>query len=489
MENLINKLQPFIPASPSIEIVIGEFDSQVIDAVTKEEYGIVLLNEEGQFEGYESYSFYEDEEELEEQISDKPANIDEMMRLSQLFVDTFIDREVHFSMLNEFTDNNYMVTYEERDPKLDLSIPHTGCTLHFTRNGELTSATIGQTDFELEYPTNEYSKEEAKERLRTTGYLQLSIHLPDEAEEDYGDAKLVNRTNDDLMGVGVDGKVESLYEFMDAKDLPVQRIAATKPTETLEEMLQVHDGLVKKVGEEGSEIWIDPTILVDKDEEEALISVYNNETGHFSYSNLPYEHKEDDSELPLEQMQERAVEFLELVVGNVQEKYVLEEPYDTSMDLTEIDEELVEEEIEQEELEGIEEEDWEELPEPEPTSMFTFYREYHGIRLEGYEAHVHVGIYTGTIRECSVASLSDKQLHSLSQLSITPTITMEEAEQRFFSEMEMKLSRTVKYLDDAKYYTLSYLVDFPKTGNHIEKINAHTGEVTYVDTGIIRESE
>ncbi len=145
MKNLINKLQPFIPGNPSIEIVTDEWEGcQVIDATTKDVYGTIQLNEDGQFEGYESFAFYEEEEEMEEQISNQPPDIKEMMRLSQLFVDTFIEREVHFSMLNEFTENSYMVTYEERDPKLDLSIPHTGCTLHVTRTGELTSAAIGR---------------------------------------------------------------------------------------------------------------------------------------------------------------------------------------------------------------------------------------------------------------------------------------------------------------------------------------------------------
>ncbi|WP_058306427.1 PepSY domain-containing protein [Gracilibacillus massiliensis] len=485
MKNLIKKLQPFVSESNAIEIATDEDGSQIVDSVTKEEYGVVLLNDEGQFEGYESYSFY-DEDEMEETLSDIPVNTNEIMRLSQLFVDTFIDREVQFSMLNEFTDNTYMVIYEERDPKLNIAIPHTGCTLHFTRNGELTSATIGQTDFVLEYPTIEISKEEAKERLRSAGYLQLAIDLPDEDEKNYGDAMLVYRTNDDLMSVSVDGKVESLYEFMDTEIKPVHRIAETTPTETIEEMLHVHAGLMKKLGEDDSEIWVDPTVPM---EEEAIISIYNNEKGHFSYSNLPYENNEEDAKLSLGQLQERAEKFLELVVGNVHEKYVIEEPYDPSEDLTEFDEELFEEEIEQGESEDFEEEEWEELPDPEPTSMFTFYKEYQGIRLNGYEAHVHVGIYTGTIRECSVTNLTEKQLYNLSQLNLSPTLTMEEAEHRFFSEVEMTLSRSVKDLDDVTYYTLSYLVDFPKTGGHIEKINAHTGEVTYVDTGIIKEND
>ncbi|KAB8138205.1 hypothetical protein F9U64_06135 [Gracilibacillus oryzae] len=225
----------------------------------------------------------------------------------------------------------------------------------------------------------------------------------------------------------------------------------------------------------------------------------NDQTGHFSYSNLPFEEDRYDSPLPVDQLKKRAIEYLELVVGNVHEKYVIEDLDDADPNADQVLEELEDlvdeliDELEEEEHEMAEdypEEDWDDdMPEPEPTIMFTFYREHKGLRLESYEAHVHVGEFTGIIRECSVTHLTKEQFQSLENLNTTPTLSLKEAEERFFEEVEMKLGRAVKSLAEPETYTLTYLVDFPETGGHMQKINAHTGEVTYIDTGILKESE
>ncbi|KAB8138204.1 hypothetical protein F9U64_06130 [Gracilibacillus oryzae] len=262
MTNLVKKLKPFINRDFSIEILEDEFFLHIIDRETEEMYGTVLIDENGQLESIDIEGYSDEEIELES--LETPVHTEEMMRLSQLFVDTFVQKEVHFSMLNEFTENSFMITYEERDPKLDVLIPHTGCTLHFTREGKLTSASVGQTDFTLEYPEIEISKEEAKERLRSTGYLQIAIDLPDQEEEGYGKAELIYRANDEYIGVNVDGTVDSLYEFMETEELGVKKIPAANPSETMEQMLQVNDHLVKKTGEDHSLIWVDPTMPVDE---------------------------------------------------------------------------------------------------------------------------------------------------------------------------------------------------------------------------------
>ncbi|SES90864.1 hypothetical protein SAMN05216389_103139 [Oceanobacillus limi] len=477
MQELAKKLQPFIPGNPSIKIVEDEYTTEVIDTHTKEVYGTVHIND-GRFEGYDMEVDYDEEQE---QTYNTPADVAKMLHTAALFVDTFIDREVHFSMLNEWSENNFMVTYEERDPKLGLLLPHTGCTLSFTRDGVLTTANIGQTDVELEYPTIKISDEEAKELLRKSDYLQLAIHFPDEGAEEL---ELIYHTSHDIMGVGIDGRIETVSEFMDAEDLPAQRIPKVTPTETIEQMLGIPNSLIKKDGEEGSVIWVDPNAILDEDEEEeAVISIFDDNINHFSYCNLPFYQTENLTELPMEALMERALQFLELVVKNSNEKYVLEDPYQATEDGDEEIEDL-------DEFEDIDsEEDMDAFPDPEPTQMFTFYREHAGLRLEGFEAHIHVGLYTGIIRECSVTGLSDKQYQSLQNINTTPTISMEKAEQRIFAELEMKLARTVKYFDNPKIYTLSYTPEFPKTGGHIEKMNAHTGEISYVDTGILKEED
>ncbi|UFU00198.1 hypothetical protein KO561_04405 [Radiobacillus kanasensis] len=486
MNELAKKLQPFIVGSPHIEILKDDFSHQIVDVKSGQVYGFVHLNE-GRLIAYE---ISEPEEVEDEQIPfNTPPNVDRIMEVAQLFIDTFINRDVHFSMLNEWNDNHFMVTYEERDPKLDLLIPHTGCTLHFTRDGILTNADIGQMDFQLLYPEITVSSEDAKQLLRKANYLQLSVHVPDLVEMETNPVvELIYRSNHNIMGVGADGNIETVTEFMNTEELSIEKIQAVNSTSSIEEMLGVNKKLEKNTGEDGSVIWIDPTVYMEEDEEaEPLISIFSDETGHFSFSNLPFEKMDDTPSLPMGKLTEKALEFLELVEGNIHDKYVLEEPIKT-VDNEELFDEEERDEAFENELDAEDEEDMaHDYLDSEPTQMFTFYRQHGEFRMESVEAHVHVGIYTGLIRECSVTRLSSSQTANLEKLNPIPTITLQEAEERFFNELEMKLTRCVKDFGDPNIYTLSYLVDFPKTGGHIEKINAHTGEVSYIETGIIKE--
>ncbi|AST90710.1 hypothetical protein BC6307_05145 [Sutcliffiella cohnii] len=473
-EKLAEKLKPFILDEQEVIINEEEYSYELTIANTGELYGIVHIID-GEFVGFEKELDYEEEEDVLKSYIAEP-NTEEMLQKAQLFVQTFLEQKVHFTMLNEWSSNNFMVTYEEKDPKLDIFIPHTGCTLYFNREGLLTSANINQRDVKLEYPNLSISEDEAKLKLREANYVELTIYFSDEGE----DAQLIYRPNHDIMGIGVNGEIQTVTEYMEAEKLEVQTVSPVTPKETLNDMLGVNSSLVQKVGEEGSTIWVDDNLVVEEEEEEALISIYSDDTGFFSFSNLPYVKDEHAVKLSLEALKERALRVLSLAEGPIHEKYVLEEPVEN------LDEES---ESYLEDLETEEEFDDDGYIEPEPTQMFSFYRTYNGFKIEGFEAHVHVGLYSGLIRECSVTRLTEQQELSLEKLKTAPTIPLHEAENRFFNEIEMKLVRTVKEFHNPKVYDLSYIVSFPKTVGHIEKMNAHTGEVTYVDTGILKEVE
>jgi hypothetical protein len=473
MEDLAKKLQPFMAGESPIQIVEEEFVHEIVDIETGQVYGYINMDEE-RFIGFE----IEREEDEEPCRFAAPPNKEKIVETAQLFVDSFIDRDVHFSMLNEWSEDHFMVMYEERDPELGLPIPHTGCTLYFTREGILKSANIGQEDYELEYPDISVSSEEAKQIIRKADYVQLSLHVPHLEEADSAPpVELIYRSNPDIMGVGRDGKIDTVTEFMDAEDLSVEKIQKVTPSKTMEEMLAGNGNLVKKTGEEGSLIWIDHH--ADTEEEEPVISLFSDASGHFSYSNVSFERIEDDAPLSIHQLKDLAVEYMELAEGDIHDKYVLEKPVLTYDNEPLYDEELVEEDHDEEDV----------FFDFEPTQMFTFFREHAGYRIEGREGHVHVGLYTGIIRECSLTRLTPEQTACLEKLDLKPVVTTKEAEELFFSEIEMKLVRCVKAMDTPSLYTLAYLVDFPAASGHIEKINAHTGEVSYVETGIIKEND
>ncbi|WP_088035100.1 hypothetical protein [Evansella clarkii] len=478
MKELAKKLQPFINGSPVIKIVEDEYTNEIVDANSGEVYGYVHFHN-GSFSGYDKMD--PEEDKVQQVRLDTPPNVNKILQSAKLFVDSFIERDVQFSMLNEWSENNYMVTYEESDPKLGLPLPHTGCTLSFSREGILASANIGQKDFELEYPGIEITSEEAKHKLRESGYVQLALHIPISDEEDTDPvAELVYCSNKDVMGVGVDGKIETLTGFIGEEETSAEKIPLVTPTGRVENMLGVTENLVKKAGEGGPVIWEDPA---DREEEEAepLISISSTESEYFSFSNVPYKYDEEALPFKMEELKQKALEFLEITEGNIHDKYVIFEPVIA---------------IDNEQFFGegqgkkeFEEESDEEMLflDTEPMQMFAFSREYKGFRIDSRNALVHVGLFTGIIRECLITPLTAAQTAELEKLSTAPVIPLKEAEARFFNEIELKLARSIKYFDNPKIYTLSYIVDFPKTGGHIEKINAHTGEVSYVETGIIKE--
>ncbi|RIW30425.1 hypothetical protein D3H55_16965 [Bacillus salacetis] len=474
MNDLEKKLQPFMAGKAKVKIVEEEFSYDIVDIETGQVYGYVNM-EGGKFTGFEIEPVDDD---MEPGHDVSPLNKEIILETAQAFVDSFVDREVHFSMLNEWTEDNFMVIYEEHDPELGIPIPHTGCTLCFTREGLLISANIGQDEYELEYPEIAVSSEGAKQILRRADSVQLSLNVPH--REELGStpaAELIYRTNHDIMGVSINGEIDTVTAFMDAGELPTEKIQKVKSSRTMEDMLAVSKNLVKATGEDASVIWINPH--ADSEEEEPVISMFSDASGHFSYSNVPYNRLEEGAPLSLQELQEYALEYMELAEGEIHAKYVLEKPVLTCDNEPLYDEELVEEEAEDEDV----------FFDFEPAQMFTFYREHAGYRIEGREAHVHVGLYTGTIRECSVTRLTPEQETCLEKVELTPVVTKEEAEELFFKELKMKLSRCIKTLDDPSIYTLSYLVDFPGSSGHIEKINAHTGKVSYVETGIIKESD
>ncbi|WP_100372112.1 hypothetical protein [Bacillus sp. FJAT-45037] len=478
MKDVAEKLQPFIEGHPPIKIVADEYVNEVVDAQTGDVYGEVDL-EEGRLISYQKMELEDAEQPV---YADAPPAIDNILNTAQLFVDTFVSRDVRFSMLNEWGENQYMVTYEERDPKLGIPLPHTGCMLHFTRNGLLTSANIGQTEYELEYPTVSISPEKAKQILREAKYVQLALQAAplEEAESDPV-VELVYRPNHEIMAIGVDGKIETFHDFMQTEEVTTQKIAPVSPNATVEEMLGVNESYVKEQGEEGSVIFVDSAANVE-DEDEALISISSEEMDYFSFSNVPFVTDDYSKPLAMTDLTHKALEYLELVEKNIDDLYVLEEPT-----TTEDPQETYEEEFSQEDSETEYEDDL--YLEVEPTQMFTFYREHDGYRLDGMESYVHVGLYTGIIRECSIRRLSVQQATELQKLDTTPAISLEQATETIFNEIELRLVRSVKEFDQTNVYTLSYIVDFPKTGCHIEKINAHTGDVRYVDTGILMESD
>ncbi|WP_216830660.1 hypothetical protein [Alkalihalobacterium elongatum] len=469
MEQLELKICKYIKSQPEIKIVQNKYNYEIVDAQTSEWYGTVDFFENGSISSLdlELWMLGEDCEPVE-RSEETSTQIDGMIGKAEQFIKDFVPKKVEFSMLVEWDESDYMIIYEENDDKLNLPIPHTGCTIYMNANGEIKSANIGIPSYTLTYPQVTVKKEEAKELLRNEQLIQLHLQV-----EDDGQVELIYRATPEITGVKVDGEVDNVYEFMGVNELRMHTIAPVTPEKSVEQLLGLYENLIRYKDDGESQLWVETDHLNTKQEDtelEPVVSIVNNETGHFSSSSSPWVKQEN--KLSINQLQEQALQYLEQVVGTIHEKYLLEEPT------------IIEEEID-EQLEELYVEGDNATPNLyEPTQMFTFIRQHRGMKIEGFNAYIHVGIYSGLIRECSTSFINETRLQSM---DLTPKLSIVEAQKLYFKEMDLKLAWSIKEFDEPSIYDLAYLINFPGENGAIATINAHTGKITYIDTGILRE--
>lgn len=503
MNVIEKKLKKYIKAEPEVKVLETEYGYGIIDEKTEDFIGNIDFFEDGKLSILDFEMLYLEDDCVVDRAPVTEEIVEAIMASSKKFFNDFVSTNAVFTMLAEWGESGYIVTYEEVDEKLGIMIPHTGCTLYFNHEGYLTAAHIGNKDYTLEYPEIKVTKEEAKQILENTQLLQLAIEVLED-----GCVELVYQRRPEIIGVKVDGQIDDVYKFMGATPLACYPINKITVTESLETLLGVTDDFELYESDDSTKLWAEKTKFKDKendneDEFEATVHTYDSETGHFSASNIPFVLGEQE-QLAETELKNRALQYLELVVGKIDEKYFLEEQLEIpdfesedrgelcademskrvevnmEEELLQVDADTVLDEGDGDNFES-EEEDFLDLS--EPTIAFTFIRQHRGFKLEGFNAYIHVGLYTGIIRECSTSTVFEKKLQAL---DVTPLVTLEEAEKAYFSRLEMKLARAVKDFEDCSTYDLTYLIDFPGENGAIEKINAHTGEIMYVETGILK---
>ncbi|MDQ0339372.1 hypothetical protein J2S00_002159 [Caldalkalibacillus uzonensis] len=127
MEHILRKLQPVLGINRPLQIAKTEWSYEVVDEETGEVYGTITFDENGRFLCYDKCE--DAEMEMEQAIGkgmDATKQIETILQRAEAFVQAFVEKEVYFVMMNECDDEHYMVLYQERDPKLGISIPHTG---------------------------------------------------------------------------------------------------------------------------------------------------------------------------------------------------------------------------------------------------------------------------------------------------------------------------------------------------------------------------
>ncbi|MBK3496675.1 hypothetical protein JFL43_17770 [Viridibacillus sp. YIM B01967] len=482
MIELAMKLKKYLIGQPSIVIKEDELMEdiiEIVDAHNDVNYGYIEVSEDKELTTV-NIDFDELMENSDiEQEELKELEIDEILHITDSFVKDFGREVVQLSKLIEIGEGEYLVIYEVMDKKLKLPLPNSGAVIEINQYGTVTSATLFQEYYQLTYPKVEVTEDEARGVLCKETLVALGI----EENDEQGEFELVYQPIRDYMGVTVDGKVQRASVLFKDTELEQFTVPPVEVTTTLPKLLGATDQYVLRE-EDGNLFWYVAEDLDDEgDDAKAVIEVLHFDDEGASYeSNVGWD-TESKEELAFAKLKENALQFLEIIAGDIHDKYKLEDQVVFSEDMEEFeaDEDDFFDEDEYDD-EGEHEEEYEE----EPTTMFTFIPYFKEYKLEAYTILIEVGVHTGIIRSCLYSILD---IDSIREINTTPTITLAEADAIYKKDLQMKLARfekTDEDDDEVTIYSLNYFIDFSGESGAIEKINATTGEITYIQSDIIR---
>ncbi|HWI49958.1 MAG TPA: hypothetical protein VNU45_17225 [Rummeliibacillus sp.] len=485
MKNWEFVLRDYIIGRPVITIEYDEDDStvgEIIDANRGLVYGHIELSDEGKLT-----SFMVD---LDEIMENNDVSLDEYEELTpdeiigcaEDFAQEFCRDNLHFNMMTEWNGESYLIVFEAKDVALNLFLPNSGATIEINKQGFIISATLFQSYYQLSYPDIEISADDARDILCQYPLVELGIY------EDNGEMKLVYYPKREYMAVHVDGHIVTAGDFLEEQYVEAKTFGKVTVTETRESLLGVTNDM-HLVENESGRYWYKAEDDIEL--AESIIRIEHSDEIQMDYeSSVDWEELEE--ELPEKVLEEKAKMFLEAAVGNIHEKYLLEDQLEDDDDFDIISEEDLSEEERQffEELEMMEdeEEDFDEEDiDFEPFTTFTFIRHHKGIRIEEYSIHVNVGIYTGIVRDCTIILPNEEELISM---DMNPVLSLEQADALFKDQLHMKLARTSSYDDEDEevtVYGLDYVMYFSR--RDIENIDATTGEIQYIDADILKEGD
>ncbi|MGE7624224.1 hypothetical protein ACQKMD_14570 [Viridibacillus sp. NPDC096237] len=475
------KLKKYLIGQPSIMINEDETmeDSiEVLDARNDVNYGYIEVTDDKELTNIniDFDKLVENNgvglESLEE------LEMDEILHITESFMKDFGREVVQFSNFSEIGEGEYLVVYEAIDKKLKLPLPNSGAVIEINSYGTITAATIFQEYYQLTYPKVEITEDEAREILCKEILVELGI----EENEELGEFELVYQPIRDYIGVTVDGEVQKASQLFSETELEQFSVTPVQVTKALPKLLGATDQYVLRE-EDGNLYWYVAEDLDAKGEDaEAVIEVLHFDDAGANYESNVVWDTEVKTVLPFEQLKDNAMQFLEIISGDIHNKYMLEEQSILHEDTEEFDDNSDEDIFN---VDEYDEEEYADEHEDEPTTMFTFIPYFHEYKLENYSVLIEVGIHTGIIRSCLYSALN---MESIRGINITPIISLPEADAIYKQNLQMKLSRfeEIDEDDEMTIYSLNYSINAPSENGAIDKINATTGEVTYAESDIVR---
>lgn len=475
------KLKKYLIGQPSIMINEDETmeDSmEVLDARNDVNYGYIEVTDDKELTNINIDFDKLVENNGVELESLEELEMDEILHITESFMKDFGREVVQFSNSSEIGEGEYLVVYEAADKKLKLPLPNSGAVIEINSYGTITAATIFQEYYQLTYPKVEITEDEAREILCKETLVELGI----EENEEQGEFELVYQPIRDYIGVTVDGKVQKASQLFSETELEQFAVTPVQVTKALPKLLGATDQYVLRE-EDGNLYWyVAEDLDADGEDAEAVIEVLHFDDAGANYESNVVWDTEVKTVLPFEQLKDNAMQFLEIISGDIHDKYMLEEQSVLNEDTEEFDDNSDEDLFN---VDEYDEDEYVDEHEDEPTTMFTFIPYFHEYKLENYSVLIEVGIHTGIIRSCLYSALN---MESIRGINITPIISLPEADAIYKQNLQMKLSRfeEIDEDDEMTIYSLNYSINAPSENGAIDKINATTGEVTYAESNIVR---
>lgn len=472
MKQLEMHIKDLLIGNPPIKIVVEEGMEEfgeIMDIHREISYGQIELSDEGKLTSLMI--------DIEEITDNNDVSLDEyeslskedLLEMAQDFVDDYGMPNLKLSSFVEWGEDTFLLIFEAMDVKLQLPLPDSGVTLEMNRQGFILSATLNQSYYQLKYPEITVTEDEALAIYSDRQMVELVATHQEDAVRLMYYPKYLNEA------VTTDGKIIPLIDFTDEQQLAIREIPEVQSSYTEEVLLGITNDLIK-IEEDGV------TLYVSKEFEDQMVKIDASDDDELVIeSNLPFIEGE---EIPVEELRKRALAFLELKVGDISSKYLLEDLPDGDFNLDD-EEELTEDEIafltEMSEDEDDDDDDEEEEEDEdgfifEPFVTFSFRRQVQGMELRDFDTNIDVGIYSGTIKEAAIPML---HLDESEPINLTPEISLEEAEQIYKGSIKMELARVPHEEEDFTSYELCYVVK--ENEERIECIDAHNGNVFYFD--------
>lgn len=465
MMELEMAIREYMLGRPVIKIECEEGDTtgEIVDANRGIIYGQIEVSDEGKLT-----SLMIDMEEITDNNDIsldeyEELSLDDLKEFAEEFAEEFCSGDLRYTSAQQWVGDSVMITFEQFDHELNLPLPHSGAKIEINRQGFVVSATLNQTYYQLQYPEVKLSAEQAKAAIAGQMLLKREI------EETPDSLHIVYTPKSRFQAVSVDGTLTEVYNVDEDEELSSKPVAPVVLTKSLNELLGIEDTMhLEDDGEQ--QVWTSP------DNEQIQIRIDRSDDYEIVYESIkPWD--ESKPELPVSELENNAKQFLELVIGDIHEKFELEEQLDDA------DGELTEEELaffqalEEAEEDDDDDDEFDMENDFEPFRTFSFLRHVKGIPVEEYNVHVDVGIYTGNIKDCTVTRVNEMLVDEFSVDNVA--ISLEQANQIYYDQLQLRLARAIESSDDFPIYTLVYEIIFKDDQMTLEKIESNTGEIIF----------